>query len=1069
MAYDVRIRNRGQRAATQVVFRSTLDGNTRLYPDSLVVGGTAEQTVNLQAIEVDLGTIPADAVVSVVFEVTVSSEMSSSVGQIVNQGMIISAELPTIVTDDPDTERTGDATITLLQRKPQLDVHKRDKLFRDADGSGTASIGDEIEYEITVTNLGNATATALRLLDRLDENLTFMVDSLSSTHGAMAVIDIGNSQQIGIQIGNLAAGATALVRFRAIITAPKTENVTRIVNQALVGGTNVPLTYSDDPDTDVDHDPTVTILAHRPILSAFMRDQLIVDTDANGEPSAGDVLLYQVTIRNSGSATATMLAYEDLVDPNTTLVPTSIQTNQGNVITNNNPALGLVQVAVDSLPPGEQINISYQTIIHPSIGQDVAKIENQGILDYQGGVAILTDDPDTPARQDSTRTTIAATAHLEASKTDFVVIDADNNGYPSPGDTLLYQVKLVNQGNGSAQHLFFSDTPDANTMLMNGTVTTTLGTVNTGNGPQEKSILVEIEELAAGDTVWISYQVRINNPLPQDVDRIYNQGHFWADGIPTTKTNDPETLLVNDITGTIIGSNAAIQVYLHALRIDGAQNRLLYQATIENNSHLPAQEVVYQDPLTANARLDVTSVRSSQGRISNNRDSNPGLRIEVGDIPAGERVRISYAVSITERQRDDVTVVSAQGNASSHNQPQVLSDDPTTVDINDPTITILPAPPRVLLPHVVAQKEPIPTPTATPTATPTVASAPTPNPVMHSCPAQGCDVRGLERPQRIAVHTASNSLFVTNRDSDQLLRIDATTLDVTAAVPTGDEPWGVVVDDTPARVYIVNHGSGDVWIYDLATLALITQIDVGHQPTEAAILPDLDTVAVSVTGENKVAVIEGIELNRKLESGGEKPTALAAMPYHAAFAVVNEESGNGRVLYHEVGNWRNDGPTLSIGTLSDKAVPSSVAFHPQKNRLYIRYNSSDGWFIDIFQFPAEAVMPVQRRGRIAADGDGTLAYNPISSHLLATNRASGSLSIIDGASDLLLNTVEMGIDPAAVAIHPQSGAAYILLSAVNRLQIFADMPMAGAASIAGIAEGMERFYLPQINSAGSKR
>lgn len=98
-----------------------------------------------------------------------------------------------------------------------------------------------------------------------------------------------------------------------------------------------------------------------------MRDQLIGDTDANGVPSTRDVLLYQVTIRNAGSATATMLSYENLVDHNTTLDPTSIQTNRGNynaqnhVVANNHPTLGLMRVEVDNLAPGEQIDISYRS------------------------------------------------------------------------------------------------------------------------------------------------------------------------------------------------------------------------------------------------------------------------------------------------------------------------------------------------------------------------------------------------------------------------------------------------------------------------------------------------------------------------------------------------------------------------------------------------------------------------------------------------------------------------------------------------------------------------------------
>ncbi|MEZ4837452.1 MAG: DUF11 domain-containing protein, partial [Caldilineaceae bacterium] len=699
IAYDIQIRNLGQSSATNVLFRSALDSHTVLAPDSLSVGGSSDDAADLQAVEVVIGVIPAGGVASMSYEVTVIDSLAPSIRQIANQGMILSAELPTVVTDDPDTERNGDATMTLLHMQPRIEVHKSDLLVHDADSSGAPSFGDELLYVITIANQGNLTATGVYLLDHLDMRLSIVANSLSSTHGSIASIDIGATQQIGVQIGDLDAGESATVRFRTTIVATYTENTTRLLNQALVGGDNIPLTPSDDPETDIEGDPTTTILVQEPVLIATLRDQLIVDKDRNGEPSAGDVLLYQVTIRNAGSASAHILSYEDRVAPNTTLDAKSIQTSQGRTSAYTESGNAHVRVDADSLSPGDQINISYRVTVDDNIPADVAWIENQGLVSYLEGVAILTDDPDTPARHDSTKTDITATARLDATKTDLLLVDANNDSQPSPGDTLLYQVKIANQGNGAAQHVVFADTPDEHTSLLNRTVNTSHGAVVTGDADGDTSILVEIDEIPAGHAVWISYQVVIDSDLPADVTMIRNQGRYWSEGMTPTRTNDPETLLLNDATGTNVGGQASIEVYLHDARVDAANNLVLYQVTIENNSHLPARSVIYQDALTSKTRLAANSVHASQGTKSGNDDSR--VYIKVGDIPAGERVSISYLVEVTERLADDVTVIWAQGRASSESQSNIPSDDPSTMEEDDHTETVLPMPPRLYIPNVV--------------------------------------------------------------------------------------------------------------------------------------------------------------------------------------------------------------------------------------------------------------------------------------------------------------------------------------------------------------------------------
>ena len=121
-------------------------------------------------------------------------------------------------------------------------------------------------------------------------------------------------------------------------------------------------------------------------------------------------------------------------------------------------------------------------------------------------------------------------------------------------------------------------------------------------------------------------------------------------------------------------------------------------------------------------------------------------------------------------------------------------------------------------PQAVATPTPTPTPSPTPTSTPT----PTPTPEVGTDNFVGDPINGLIHPKAIAVHQGQNMLFITSRDNNQLLKVNPLGNTVVATVATGDEPWGVVVNENTNRVYVSNYASADVWVYDANTLALIT-------------------------------------------------------------------------------------------------------------------------------------------------------------------------------------------------------------------------------------------------------
>ena len=62
---------------------------------------------------------------------------------------------------------------------------------------------------------------------------------------------------------------------------------------------------------------------------------------------------------------------------------------------------------------------------------------------------------------------------ITATKTDFLLVDVNNDNVANPGDTIRYTVVITNSGSTDATGVMFNDTVDVNTTLVPGSDTTT--------------------------------------------------------------------------------------------------------------------------------------------------------------------------------------------------------------------------------------------------------------------------------------------------------------------------------------------------------------------------------------------------------------------------------------------------------------------------------------------------------------------------------------------------------------------------------------------------------------------
>lgn len=705
--YTIVITNTGDQDAASVMFTDTPDANTTLVVGSVT---TTQGTVTVgnmfgdTTVEVALGTIPGGGgSATITFDVTLNYPLPAGPLTIANQGVVNGDEVPTDTpTDDPDTSTEDDPTVTPYVAAPDVALTKTDALVVDNNTNGVANPGDVIEYTIVIVNSGDKGAANVIFSDTPDPNTTLVVGSVTTTQGTVVSGNTAGDTSVTVNVGDISgAGGSVTITFRVTVNPSLPADVFQVANQGVASGDDIPNTPSDDPGTTDPDDPTITPVDGTPDISATKSDTLAIDANGDGVANPGDTLEYTIVITNSGDRDASNVVFSDTPGTNTTLVAGSVTTTQGAVVSGNTAGDTSVTVNVGTIPgAGGSVTITFRvTINSPLVPPTTIQVQNQGVVTGGNFPDEPTDDPATAQPGDPTITPLILAPIVEAQKTDALWDDVNGNGAADPGDTLRYTVVITNQGGVNATGVVFTDTPDANTTLVVGSVTTTQGTVTQGNTPGDTSVQVSLGAIPPEGSATITFQVTINDPLvPETTTQVANQGRVTGDDFRDVLTDDPDTPAASDPTITPLAGGTVLRVdKVDALAVDvrgdGVANpgdTLEYTITITNTGAVDAQNVVFSDTPGANTTLVVGSVITSGTVVSGNTPGDTSVVVNFGTVAAGETVTVVFRVTINRPLvPPDTTVVSNQGLVIGDNVSDTPTDDPDTPQPGDPTDTPL--------------------------------------------------------------------------------------------------------------------------------------------------------------------------------------------------------------------------------------------------------------------------------------------------------------------------------------------------------------------------------------------
>ena len=129
--------------------------------------------------------------------------------------------------------------------------------------------------------------------------------------------------------------------------------------------------------------------------------------------------------------------------------------------------------------------------------------------------------------------------------------DVTTAGSGGPG-TISYEIAVTNLGDQSVSNVVVSDTPDALTTLDVGSVTTTAGTVTTGNASGDTTVAVAIGTLPGRTTHVVSFDVTVGF-VPEGVGTVSNQANVTSTELAAILSDDPGQPGATDPTLTPVG------------------------------------------------------------------------------------------------------------------------------------------------------------------------------------------------------------------------------------------------------------------------------------------------------------------------------------------------------------------------------------------------------------------------------------------------------------------------------------------------------------------------------------
>lgn len=682
LVYALSYANVGNQNATGVVITDTVPIHTTFDAGNSTAGWSCINGAPAGSVcSLAIGAVAGGGSGAVNFAVNVDNPLAPGATSVVNTASV--ADDGTNGADPTPGNNSDSDTDSLTGTALDLAVTKDD-------GGVTVTPGDVVTYVINYDNLGNIGATGVELNETVPIHSTF--NAGGSTPGWTCVPNGNAGSSCTYAVGTLNGGDSGSVNFAVTVNNPLVDGVTQLNNSVSItdDGNNGP-----DIDTSNNGDSDNTPVDAAPDLTVSKVDQ-------QASVNAGDVLIYDISYENIGDQDATGVVITEIVPLHTTFSVSG--SSAGWVCSPNGNAGSSCTLAIGPVNAGDPAQtVQFAVLVDDALPSGIDTLNNTVSINDDGNNG---DDTDPTNNDDSEPTDVVAAPDLAITKTDGGL----NSG---PGQTIVYTLNYENIGSQDTVGVVITETIPANTTFNAGASNPAWSCSGTTPG---NSCTYFVGNLNVGDTGSVVFAVNVDDPLPQNVQQILNSVNIGDDG-----SNGPDEDLSNNDDDETTGLFLNPPVGVKTVEVDASDPRLLhwtfYWYNPNNNVDLP---VFIYDEIPAGTTYVPTAGCTPDGTSTCTTPVyNSGLnRIELTAVispdpgaPANETMA-NLANEVVIRFDTRITIggsVTIENQAMAHwdennngdpfddeqgGQQPVLTDDPTTTDINDPTgvRTALPVP-----------------------------------------------------------------------------------------------------------------------------------------------------------------------------------------------------------------------------------------------------------------------------------------------------------------------------------------------------------------------------------------
>ncbi len=190
----------------------------------------------------------------------------------------------------------------------------------------------------------------------------------------------------------------------------------------------------------------------------------------------------------------------------------------------------------------------------------------------------------------------------------------------------------------------------------------------------------------------------------------------------------------------------------------------------------------------------------------------------------------------------------------------------------------------------------------------------------------------------LAHHPSQPLLYAANRTAGNVVVFDTAKGEIVTRIPTGVNPYDLVLSPDGARLYCSNWASDSVSVIDTASNSVVATIEVGDNPNDMILAKD-GRLFVCCANDNTVVVIDttrgravGTIITSLHERApeGSTPNALALDPESETLYIANADNNNVCVVDVE-----DAAESAVLGFLPAGWYPSALGMSPDGAILYI--------------------------------------------------------------------------------------------------------------------------------------